>query len=429
LFPDAYQGFAPRVTAIKREVVITGIGPILPNCDSSQKFWGQIKSGSSQLSTISDPSSPDESLPAGRISDFDPQKYISEIPPRYLSSYSPLIQHYLASVFLARDDAGLQLSALAPERIGIYEGSSRGAIEHVDNRIRMEAHQPAREVYSRQDLISGINGQTVGVAAALLNVCGPTLSLSGTCCSGAMAAGLAFRDIRDGLVDAAFATGHDRALTPALFASYGEAQLISREPDPTQPSTTPYGNEQASLVFGEGAVTLALEEYEHAKRRGARILAKVSACAQGNEGRNPRRIGMNTDRFIQLLESVFETARIHRDETGFVVGHGNGVPVSDAKELECYRRFFGKKTAEISLISVKPVYGHILGGSSAANIAAAALMLHHGYIIPTVNGADVLSEDFANVNGSGREAPGCRAGVACSWGMGGHLSAVLFEAI
>lgn len=413
---------------MEREVVITGIGTMLPSCDHADIFWEHLKSGSSQLALIPDPSRPEQVVPAGCINNFDPAKYLSAVPERYVSSYSPLLQHYLASLFLARVNANLDLSLLSPDRIAIYDGSSRGTIEFWDKKIKMEADLPPSDVYSRKDIISGVNGVTAGVAAALLNIYGPTISFSGSCCSGLFATGQAFRDISSGMVDAAFATGYDEALTASLFASYREAGIISLESDSARQASKPYDN-KPSLVFGEGAVTLVMEEYEFARQRGAKILAKIRSYAQGNEGYNPYRSGGNIERSVHLLQSLFNSTELHPEQTDFFVGHGNGVPQSDIAEINVVKQFFGKKINDIALISVKPIYGHIIGGSSSVNIAAAALMLHNGYLVPTVNAGYLLSELSNNYDNKGKHKPDCSQGVAFSWGMGGNIAAMLLEKI
>ncbi len=408
-----------------REVVITGIGLILPNCDDRQTFWRQLKSGESQLELISNPASPQELIPAGRINQFSPDRYLAAIPKRYRKNYSRLLQHYLAALFLARDDAGFSQATTAADRIAIYDGSSRGTIAFWQDKISREK-QPAERLYTRKDIINGLNGATAGVAAALLKTEGPTISFSGSCCSGLMAVGQAFRDIRSGVIDAAFASGYDEALTPGLFASYRETGITSSEKSCAAHSVKPYANEP-SLVFGEGVVTLLLEERRAAERRGAYIIAKITGYTQGNEGRNPYRSGANPERCRRLLQKLYDDADRSSAQTDFFVGHGNGVPSSDISEIKFFRDFYGDLTEKIPLISVKPIYGHLIGGSSSINIAAAALMLHHRYIVPTLNAGHLLAPISGGYDHRGRIQPDCSLGVAFSWGMGGNIAALLLE--
>ena len=269
-----------------RQVVITGIGPLLPNCDGRDVFWKHLKAGDRQLTVISDPSDPERTVSVGRIGGFDPDKYLAEVPKRHLAGYSRELRFYLASLLLARDDARLDIDRVPGDRVGLYDGSSRGSVEFWDERIRLEADRSARDVYSRKDILNAINGQTVGIGAALFGVTGPTLAFAGSCTAGMIAAGQAYRDVADGQVDVAFATGHDNPLTPALFAMYCEAGLIGpRSVDPE--SATQTSGEDTGLAFSEGAITLVLEEGESARARGARVLGRIRGYRNGNEGGNP----------------------------------------------------------------------------------------------------------------------------------------------
>jgi 3-oxoacyl-(acyl-carrier-protein) synthase len=400
----------------QREVVITGIGPILPNCDNRIDLWSQINSGKNQFSQISNPAYPRNKIPAGLVNNFDPKSYLGQVSSKFRKNYSHHLQQYLASLFIALEDSSLDPSGLSSDRTGIYEGSSRGTLEYYDTKIRQEVDSPASEVYSRNSLINGINGQTAGVAASLLNIHGPTLSLTGTCSGGALATGHAFRDIQHGIIDIAIATGHDNALVPALFAAYEKAGILGSNPDIADTGVTPYRqNRNSTLIFGEGSVTLVLEEKEKAIARGANILARIVSFAHGNEGSHPLRIGINLDSSVSLLENVTSTAGISRDHIDFVVGHGNGTPLSDAAEIELRRRFFGQHSTKVPWMSMKPIYGHSLACSSSVNIAATALMLNHQSIVHSPHTQPVESTAMRT----------CKYGVAFSWGMGGTISTLL----
>src|SRR5262249_43560270 len=158
------------------------------------------------------PARPDEVCAVGRIKDFNPDLYLSELSPRFYSTYPRELQVYLASLLLARDDARLDLASVNPESIGLFNGSSRSSFAFWYDRIRQEREPPTDELYTRRELMTGLPGQTVGVAASLLKIRGPTVTFAATCSSGAFAIGHAYREIRDGEIDVAFATGHDLTL-------------------------------------------------------------------------------------------------------------------------------------------------------------------------------------------------------------------------
>lgn len=404
---------------MEREVVVTGIGLLLPNCDDPDTFWQYLKSGTSQLAVIPDPSDPTRSVVAGRMGQSDADRHLAEVPEQHLQHYSREVRFYLASVLQARDDAGLKNGRVTGERTGIYDGSSRGAVEFWDQRVRVEAERPARDLYSRKDILNAINGQTVGIAAALFGTTGPALALGGSCAAGLIATAQACRDIEADRVDVAFTTGHDFALTPGLFAAYGEAGLLRRATDAS--------DSEGLLAFSEGAVTLALEEREFALARGARILARITGHGYCNEGKNPFTVDPTGRSQARLIGSVLRSAGIETSDVDFVVGHGNGLRDSDMAEKRYMRILFGDQADNTPFISTKQVFGHTLGASGVVNLAAVALMLHHGHVLPS-NGTGTLHAQPSGEDGNAdRGSPDVSRGVAFTCGMGGLISACLLE--
>ena len=410
-----------------RRVVITGIGLLLPNCDRCDIFWQHLREGESQISLVSDPLEPERSLPFGRVHDFNPDKYLHELEIHY-RKYCRELQFYLASLLMAQKDAGLILKQIPRQRIGIYDGSSRASIEFWYNKIQMEATRPLQDIYTSKDIINGLPGQTVGVAASLLNICGPTVSFAGACSAGAIATGYAFREICSGEIDVAFASGHDTAFIPPFIAMYRDAALLSHERQTASQALKLFGK-QPGTVFGEGAVTLVLEEQEFAKQRGARAIARIIGYRHGNSGQHPTKIDIDGEYPSKLLQGLCAASEVHPQQIDFVVGHGNGVPQSDFSELNYMRQIFGERFEQVPLISTKPIYGHTMGAASSVNIGAAALMLHHNYIIPTIN----VDPDQVNLayyrSHHGIEVPNCKIGATFSYGMGGLNTALLLQQI
>lgn len=403
----------------RREAVVTGIGLLLPNCSNPDVFWRHLKSGTSQLAVVPDPSDQAQMVLAGRMGRSDADRYLAEVPGQHLRYYSREVRFYLASVLLARNDAGLEIEPVSEERVGIYDGSSRGAVEFWDQRVRMEAEHPAKDLYCRKDILNAINGQTVGIAAALFGTTGPALALGGSCAAGLIAVAQACRDIEADRVDAAFATGHDFALTPGLFAAYGEAGLLRREAGAS--------DGDGLLAFSEGAVTLVLEEREFALARGAQILARIAGHAHCNEGKNPFTVDPTGQSQARLIGSVLRGAGIEAADVDFVVGHGNGLRDSDMAERNYMSILFGAQADNTPLISTKPVFGHTLGASGLVNLAACALMLHHGYVLPSYGTGTFHTQPSGENGSAGRDDPDLSRGVAFTCGMGGLICACLLE--
>ncbi|GAC1352152.1 MAG: beta-ketoacyl synthase [Polyangiales bacterium] len=409
-----------------REVVITGIGLILPNCDDLDTFWAHVSGGESQLKFEDDPFGGADRISCGRIANFDPAKYLAEIPERFYSRYHRELQIYLASLFLARDASQIELGEWKADRIGLFDGSSRTNIEFWYQLISRERAASIPSIYTRRELMTALPGGTVGLAASLLKTRGPAYAYSGTCSSGSIAIGHAYREIATSEIDLAFATGHDFALIPPVFAMYRDANLLSLEKDDARKAVRPYVGHSAN-AFGEGAVTLTLESREAAERRNAPILATILGYRYGNNGYHPTTVDVAGVRPAEILTQLLERTAVTPREVGFVVGHGNAVHLSDVSEENYMRGVFGNEARNVPLISTKPIYGHTLGASSSINTAAAALMLKHQYIIPTIN----IDERSLKRGTHHQPNRGCAAqvevGISMSYGMGGHNTALLLR--
>ncbi len=407
---------AERVVAL-REVVVTGVGVLLPGCENRATFWEQLREGRTQLAIETDPED-QRPRPVGRIHDFAIGDTLSDVDPRLYRRCHREQLLYLCSVVQAAKDAGFLLSDLGDPRVGLFDGTSRGSMAHWYELVRDKLSKPG-ERFGAQDISAAMPGQAIGIAAAILGTQGPTYTFNGTCAAGAIAIGHAFREVQLGHVDVAFGTGHDSALIEPIFQMYRDAGLLSREgSDPSQ-AICPYTRHHRN-AFGEGAVTVVLESAAHARQRGARALAKMVGYRYGNGGQHPTDVDFTGEHPARLAREALAEATLDARAIDFVLGHGNGVRVSDISELNYMKRLFGPRTRSVPLISTKPVYGHTLGASSALNVAAAALMLHHEGTIPTVGiDPECIVHGFTHgENGSGTRPPG--VGLVVAYGIGGQ---------
>ncbi|MFK0202593.1 beta-ketoacyl synthase N-terminal-like domain-containing protein [Streptomyces lavendulae] len=406
-----------------RDVVITGIGMVLPGCDSKEAFWRQLTQQECQLSLETD-TGDDRTRVVGRIRGFDAERYLRDVPHRYYGRCPRDVQLYLASVALARRDA--RLEQCDATRTGLYDGTSRASFASWYDRIRRERDHPAPELYTRDELARETPGQAVGIAAALLGVEGPALTFTASCSSATVAMGHAFRDIATGAVDVAYAGGHEAALVAPLHLMYQEAGLCSPERQTPARAVRPWAGSTGN-AFGEAAVTLVLEERERARRRGATLLADIAGYAYGNTGRHPTHVDVTGARPARVVRKLLHDTSTPLERVGFLVGHGNGVPASDTAELRMMHAVFGPYTPSVPLLSTKPLYGHSLGAAGAVSAAAATLMVRERRLFRTLNApseADAGGLGF----GSTDPIPAKRlSGVCLSFGLGGHNAALLFR--
>ena len=406
---------APRVAELQ-EVVVTGIGAILPNCERREELWQQLRDGESQLQIEPDPA---DHAPCaiGRVRTLELENYLPHVPKRIYRNWHREQRFYVASVVQALADANLDLTLVNSHHIGLFDGTSRGSFAYLYELMSEKLQVGAR--FSLRDLSAGMTGQAVGLAAAVLQIKGPTYTFNGTCASGVIAIGNAFRELQAGRIEMAVGTGHDAALVAPLFQMYRDGNLLSQEAERPAHAIRPYAGSQAN-AFGEGAVSLVLETRRHAEARGAGILAEIVGFRHGNGGEHPTDVDFTGERPALLIGDALAESNLTPAHVDFILGHGNGVPASDISELNYMKRVFGRRTHEVPLISTKPIYGHTLGASSALNVAAAALMLRHGYVIPTV-GLDEsrIVHGFNHQINAGVERV-LRSGVVVAYGIGGQ---------
>ncbi len=407
------------------DVVITGLGVTLPGCDTSERLWELLRRGESQLALEPDPSDDSARIALGRIRDFSPARALSRVPERFYARYDREVQIYLASVFAALAEARLELPGRSPGRVGIFDGCSRPMFGAWSNKKKEEHAASPREAYSRADLLL-TPGLGAGIAASLLKTSGSVYTFNSTCCSGSVAIGQAFRELRSGLIDVAVASGHEASLLAPIFAMYREAGLLSLEREDPRRAIRPFGDSTGNC-FGEGAVTLILERRTHAEARGATTYAEIKSYRYGNNGSHPTTPDVRGERAAHLIRESLEDAQISAQDIGFVVGHGNGVRLSDESEKNVIERAFGvpERDHRIPLLSNKPIFGHTMGASSALNVAAAALMLRHQYVVPTVNSEGSNGYHLTRAG----EARVCKAGIAMSSGLGGNNTILLLQRV
>jgi 3-oxoacyl-[acyl-carrier-protein] synthase II len=414
---------APRVLELQ-EVVVTGIGVVLPGCDDSSVFWQQLSQGQTQLSIEPDPA---QQMPCaiGRVRNFDPARYLRRFQAsKYRSCHREQLL-YLASIAQAAESAGFDLDGETQHEIGLFDGTSRGSFAFWYDTLRQRLENRGSAL-TLKEISRGMPGQAVGVAAAMFGLTGPTYTFNGTCASGVIAIGNAYRELQTGRVEMAFATGHDAALVEPMFEMYRDAGLLSEESADASFAISPYSLHGGN-AFGEGAVSLVLETRAHAERRGANVLAEICGFRHGNGGQHPTEVDFSGDRPAEVIEDILAEAETTERSIDFVLGHGNGVRGSDISELNYMKQVFGDRCRHVPLISTKPVYGHTLGASGALNAAAATLMLLNDYVIPTV-GIDERKavrgfNHQANVGVSRR----LNSGLVVALGIGGQNAALMLR--
>ena len=397
----------------RARVVITGIGPALAGSSDSDSFWNFLNLGTSQCSEMAHPYEQGRKIKVGAIRCYEPSVELN--PPLnedWFKNYPRQIQFYLASVMNAVKDSRWRIGELVGDKIGIYEGSSRGPHAYHRKQFHREEELGPSKVHTTKSLIYGLAGQAGAIAALNLGATGPCISFNGGCTAAAVAAGYAFNDIQAGFVDQAVVTGHDFPLSTDILATYLSSAIISTN-GAHDSLENPYNNHRESnLILGEGAMSMVFENEHLALAQGRTILAEIDSVINGTESSDVLKNGQDLKRVVKLFERCLARANCALSDIDFVVGHGNGSVMSDCGEQMLREQIFGARSNSVPWITTKPIYGHGLATSGVVNIAAATQILNRKTMFQ-----NPISQPFTPPQ-SGQY----RRGLAFSWGLGGKVS-------
>ena len=318
------------------------------------------------------------------------------------------------------------MGAIDPERFGVYIGSGIGGISTTTEQQNRLMNDGPRKVSPFMVAMMIIN-MASGIVSIRFNAKGPVLPVVTACATSSHALGEAFRAIKHGYADAIIAGGTEAAIMPLAVAGFTSCMALSRNPDPTK-ACIPFDLNRDGFVIGEGSVVLVLEEYEHAKARGAKIYCEL--CGYGNASDayhitapEPNAGGITRAIQTALLESGLNTA-----EGLYINAHGTSTPLNDKCETFAFKKVFGENEARnIPISSTKSMTGHMLGAAGAMEALVCALALKNGVIPPTIGLSTPDPEcDLDYVPGKARKFDGKWA-LSTSLGFGGHNACLAFS--
>src|SRR5436190_3482596 len=364
----------------KRDVVVTGIGPVTPIGIGVDTFWEGLRTGRNGIAPISRFDTSD--LPvtlAGEVRDFDPSEYLG---PKEIRRTGLFVQFAMAASQLAWKDAGEP--EVQPDRAGIVMATGIGGIEWI-----LQQHDVIREKGPGRVspfMVPALMGNAAaGHIAMALGFTGPNFCTVSACASGAHGVGEGFRMIRDGMIDLAIVGGSEAATLPLTVAAFSQMTALTKNPDPGSASR-PFDANRDGFVLSEGACALVIEARERAEARGARVYAEVagygaSADAFHITAPDPKGSGAALAIKWALAEAGEEPASID-----YVNAHGTSTPLNDASETNALKAALGDEIAHsVAISSTKSMTGHMLGAAGAVEAAICALAIANGLIPPTIH--------------------------------------------
>ncbi|MBV9658830.1 MAG: beta-ketoacyl-[acyl-carrier-protein] synthase family protein [Verrucomicrobia bacterium] len=417
-----------------KRAVITGLGPVTPIGVGRAAFWQGLRAQQSAIARVTAFDTFETGLNAhhaGELRDWDPRAFF---PPHRLKRLDRYAQFAVASARLALADAGLAYDAENPEprpRVGVSFGTALGGIAGAEHQHGHFVKKGARGVNPTL-AVQVFGGSAHANIAIECGFRGPGTTNSNSCASGTVAVGEALRYIRDGLADVIVAGGAEAPLSPLTFGAFAFIKSMSQwQGEPPARACRPFDATRDGFVMGEGACALIVEEYEHARARGARIYCEVLGYSLNNDAYHMTSPLPDGASAIAAIRAALADARVPSEEIGYVNAHASSSPLNDAAETLAIKAALGEAHARrIPVSGTKPYHAHALGATGAIEAAICALALAHGWVPPTLHyEAPDPPCDLDIVPNEGREYPHLRRVLSNSFGFGGINSCLVFGKI
>ena len=366
----------------KRRVVVTGLGTVSPLGNDLQSTWDGIVNGRSGIGPITHfDASAFTTRIAGEVKDFDPSRWIG---PKDLKKMDPFIHYGVAASLMAIEDAGLVVTEANAERIGAIIGSGIGGILGIEEQT-VKYHEGGPRKISPFYVPSTIINMLPGQITLMTGIKGPNFSAVSACASSNHSIGTAMRMIQYGDADVMIAGGAERGSTPTAVGGFCSMKAMStRNDDPTRASR-PWDKERDGFVLGDGAGILVLEEYEHAKARGARIYCELSGYGASSDAFHMTAPSEDGEGPARCMAAAMKDAGLNPDQIGYLNAHGTSTPLGDLAETLAVKRAFGDHARKLMVSSTKSMTGHLLGAAGGVEAIFTVMALHTGIIPPTIN--------------------------------------------
>lgn len=409
-------------------VVVTGMGIISPVGNDIGTYWDNLKEGVCGIDYIrSIPTDGLLSKIAGEIKDFNPAEY--GIEPAFARKQDKFTLYAVAAASQAVSQSGLSSDSekgnIDPMRLGVYVGSGIGGFNTMVRETEKMSKEGAKWV-SPLFVPTMISNIAAGNIAIRHNACGPCLPVVTACATSTHAIGEAFRAVKYGYADAVITGGTEAAVIPIAIAGFANAKALSRSEDPAYASL-PFNRNRGGFVIAEGAAILVLEEYGHAKARGAEILCEV--CGYGNTCDAHHVTAPRPDGKTQAaaIRTALEEAGFTWEDVLYINAHGTGTPLNDVSETAAFKLALGEYAYKAHISSTKGSTGHMLGAAGGAEAIASILALMEGTVPPTINLDDIDPECDLNYTPNKAVKADLTIAASDSLGFGGHNGCIVFR--
>ena len=412
----------------RRRVVVTGLGLVSPVGNTVSEGWANLLAGRSGIADITKFDASALSVRfAGEVKGFEIEQYIAGKEARHMDSF---IHFGMAAAIQAVQDAGLPtgeaLDEAHAERIGVLVGSGIGGLPLIENTQKEFSERGARRIspfFVPASIINMISGHV----SIKYGFTGPNLAIVTACTTGLHCIGDAGRIIEYGDADVMIAGGSESTVSPLGIGGFAAARALSTRNDDPAAASRPWDKDRDGFVLGEGAGVLVLEEYEHARRRGARIYAELAGFGMGADAFHMT--APNVDGPKRSMRAAMRNAQVNADEVHYLNAHGTSTPLGDVNETNAIKLAFGDHARRLVVNSTKSMTGHLLGGAGGIESVFTVLAVHHQVSPPTIN---IVNQDpECDLDYCANEARPMKIDLAVknNFGFGGTNGTLVFRRV
>ena len=408
---------------MKRKVVITGMGAVTPIGNTAADSWAAARQGVCGIAPIThyDTSAQKAKL-AGEVKDLDPSLWVDK---REMRKMDRVTQLAMVAAAQAMADSGLNMEAEDAARCGVIVSSGIGGLSTIES----EHSRGLEKGFDRVSphfipmVITNMSAGHIAIRYGFKGMCSCPVT---ACASGSNAIGDAFRQIRDGYADVMLCGGTEASITPLGIGGFTSLKALHTGTDPLRASI-PFDAERSGFVMGEGAGILILEEYEHAKARGAKIYAELAGYAANCDAHHITAPAPGGEGAARCMTLAMADAGVAPQEVGYINAHGTSTPMNDSCETAAIKAAFGAQAGKLAVSSTKSMTGHLLGASGAVEAIFTALAVRDDFVPATI-GYKVADPacDLDIVPNNGREMH-LTAALSNSLGFGGHNACLVFK--
>ncbi|MBB4126681.1 3-oxoacyl-[acyl-carrier-protein] synthase II [Xanthomonas translucens] len=367
---------------MSRRVVVTGMGLVSPLGNDLASSWDGIINGRSGIGPITQiDASQFTTKIAGEIKDFDPTRFISSKDARKMDSF---IHYGVGASFMALDDSGLVIDDSNAERIGAILGSGIGGLLGIEEQT-IKFHEGGARKISPFYVPSTIINMLPGQVSLIKGLKGPTFSAVSACATSNHSIGTAMRMIQHGDADVMLAGGAERGSSPTSVGGFCSMKAMSTRNDDPAAASRPWDKQRDGFVLGDGAGVLVLEEYEHAKARGARIYAELVGFGASSDAFHMTAPSEDGEGAARSMVAAMKDAKLNPEQIDYLNAHGTSTPLGDLAETLAMKRALGDHAYKTMVSSTKSMTGHLLGAAGGAEAIFSVMAIHAGVIPPTIN--------------------------------------------